>query len=133
MIRLHSHIILQEARCSIYECDVHECDMYEHEQKFTYMHIHENQQLMPYFHVCNTYIGSALQRGYFHTQHTLEFSDVVVWPPYQEHPTRVRLSHDKVVSITNFRDGGGEEEVEGSVVIYPARHHVTPKEQVGRT
>lgn len=41
----------------------------------------------------------------------------------------MRLSHDKIVSITNFKQNGGEEEVEG-VVVYPARHHVTPKEQV---
>jgi len=47
----------------------------------------------------------------------------------QENPTRVRLSHDKIVSITNLKQDGGEEEVE-EMVVYPARHHVTPKEQV---
>jgi len=52
MIKVHSHILMQEARGSIYgwdvnECDAYECYMYEHEHKFTYMHINENQRLIP--------------------------------------------------------------------------------------
>jgi excinuclease ABC subunit B len=71
----------------------------------------------------------GLQRGFFYVTHDADVSDVIVWPPYLDGPTRLRISHDKLESIAYLGQGGYVEEVEAET-LYPARHHVTPKDQV---
>ena len=67
-------------------------------------------------------------RGYFQIQHHVEASDIIVWPPYQDSPTRLRFRGDRLVAISHIhRDW---EEPADTLLVYPARHHVTPKQQV---
>lgn len=63
-------------------------------------------------------------------QHLASSTDVVVWPPYEDVPVRIRLVNGMVVGVMS---GDEDRVIEiGSTVIYPSRHHVTPEEELKR-
>jgi excinuclease ABC subunit B len=80
---------------------------------------------------CET--SAELERGCVAVQHTVASSDILVWPPYEEAPLRLRFAMGQLVTIrmVGALDGSPEAALPAAVV-YPARHHVTPREQLER-
>jgi len=69
---------------------------------------------------------SQQERGTFAVTHTLRSSDIVVWPPYEDEPVRLSFVDGRLDCIQRGRVGKAVDDIS----IYPARHHVTPKEQL---
>ncbi|MBP6005628.1 excinuclease ABC subunit UvrB [Candidatus Saccharibacteria bacterium] len=57
-----------------------------------------------------------------------------IWPSYQNQGIRVEFFADRIVKISSFHPLSGKKiEDLGQVAIYPAKHHVTPKQKLDQS
>jgi excinuclease ABC subunit B len=89
------------------------------------------ESLQANLYVEQSVAAKDLERGSFTVEHSAFGSEVIVWPPYEESAVRVRFTNGKVTSVRQLLDGFVPTEVQ-DIVIYPARHHVTPEEEMVR-
>ncbi len=87
----------------------------------TLLYMHTHMQTHTHTHM----------QGTFAVQHTAESSKVLIWPPYEDMPMHIALHQGEITAIKVHEKDADLVDLT-SIVIYPARHHVTSEDELKR-